>query len=109
MSDFSERIRNARLERPTDPSAPHPELEAVRPRLVEADADPVPEAEPAESPSVEELEEQRRRIDALARKIDDLNATILQEILRQPGGADQYPRTVAALADELSERVADSH
>jgi hypothetical protein len=91
MSDFAERIRDARSTgRPAPDAAPHPQLAAVLPL--------------DEGPTLEELEAQRRRLDALARKIDDLNASILHEILREPGGAIQYPRTVAALADELSER-----
>jgi hypothetical protein len=92
MSDFAQRIRDARsAPRPVLGPAPHPHL---------APAPPVYDR--AAGPSVEELEAQRERLDALARKIDDLNAAILHEILREPGGAVQYPRTVAALADELA-------
>jgi hypothetical protein len=90
MSDFAERIRDARSSgRAARDAAPHPQLATVLP----LDA----------GPTLEELEAQRQRLAALGRKIDDLNASILHEILRQPGGAVHYPRTVAALADELSE------
>lgn len=52
-------------------------------------------------PSVEELEARERRIAELARKIDALNAALLQELVQVPGGATEYPRTLAALAGEL--------
>ena len=100
MSDFSERIRHARsATKPADVGAPHPELEPRGPRLVEPGAgalagSPVSEA----GPTVEELEAQRRRVADLTRKIDELNAAILTQILEHPDGLSGYPRTVAALA-----------
>jgi hypothetical protein len=108
MSDFADRIHDARA-LPAPIAAPHPELERWRPRLAEAEprgntaaaVEVVPPPDPA--PTAEELDAQRRRIDDLARKIDDLNATILQEILNQPGGAQQFPRTLAALAGRAAE------
>jgi hypothetical protein len=119
MSDFADRIRDARRNpRPDLAAAPHPELEPTRPRLV-PDERALAAVEPPAPPSVprraelgpsaaDELAAQQRRIEALSRKIDDLNAAILHEILRQPGGAEQYPRTLAALADELTDRAADA-
>ena len=109
MSDFAQRIRDARsAPRPIFGPAPHPQLASAPPpaevRAGEEDAPAVADA----SPSREELEAQRQRLDALARKIDDLNTAILHEILRQPGGAVQYPRTVAALADELADRAVET-
>ena len=83
MSDFSERIRDARLE-----------LVPIPPRLVRAEPPPMP----AERPTVDELEAQRRRVETLARKVDELNAAILSELLQHPQVLTGYPRTVAELA-----------
>lgn len=101
MSDFSERIRHARsATKPVDLVAPHAELEPRGPRLVEVGAPDVPAAAPAAEagPTIEELEAQQRRIADLTRKIDELNAAILTQILEHPDGLSGYPRTVAALA-----------
>lgn len=84
MSDFSERIRDARLE-----------LVPIPPRLVRAEPPP---PMPAERPTVDELEAQRRRVETLARKVDELNAAILSELLQHPQVLTGYPRTVAELA-----------
>jgi hypothetical protein len=70
MSDFSERIRDARLE-----------LVPIPPRLVRAEPPP---PMPAERQTVDELEAQRRRVETLARKVDELNAAILGELLQHP-------------------------
>ena len=102
MSDFGDRIRDARsVGRPGPDAAPHPQLASVSAPAASERGGEVFRLEAG--PTLEELEAQRQRLDALARKIDALNAAILHEILRQPDGAVQYPRTVAALADELSE------
>lgn len=97
MSDFAARIRDARtVTKPPDAAAPHPELDPSRPQLVEAPPAPVP------GPTLAELEAQRRRVADLTRKIDELNAAILSEILRHPDGLSGYPRTVAELARKAS-------
>lgn len=101
MSDFAERIRHARsATKPADVAAPHPELEPRGPRLVEAEEPDFmpPTLAPETVPTVAELEAQQRRIANLTRKIDELNAAILTEILEHPDGLSGYPRTVAALA-----------
>jgi hypothetical protein len=76
MTEFADRIRHART--------------SAKP----VDAPPLP----APGPTLEELEAQRRRVVDLTRKIDELNAAILNEILRHPEGPRGYPLTVAALA-----------
>jgi hypothetical protein len=122
MSEFGDRIRHARrstkpVEVPRDEAAVGAHAQPPQPpRAVDdppADAeDPPPEAEsqpePESDPRIAELEAHRRQLDDLARKIDALNAAILHEILRQPGGAAEYPRTVAALADGLADRAGGS-
>jgi hypothetical protein len=101
MSDFAERIRDARVS--TRP------LELAADPVAEQSAEPSPSppltAVPPPGPSAEELQTLQRRVDELARKIDDLNAELLQEFARVPGAASEFPRTVAALAGELAERA----
>jgi hypothetical protein len=80
MSDFSQRIRDARL------------LVPIPPRLVRAEPPP---PMPAERQTVDELEAQRRRVETLARKVDELNAAILSELLHHPQPLTGYERTVA--------------
>jgi hypothetical protein len=95
MSDFALRIRDARTAtKPADAAAPHPQLASAPPAPSLADARPM----------LAELEAQRRRVAELTRKIDELNAAILAEILRHPEGVSGYPRTVAALARKRSLR-----
>jgi|tagenome__1003787_1003787.scaffolds.fasta_scaffold20936882_3 hypothetical protein len=98
MSDFAERIRDARVS--TRP------LELAAEPVAEPSVAPSPPlaAVPPPGPSAEELQTLQRRVDELARKIDDLNAELLQEFARVPGAASEFPRTVAALAGELAER-----
>ena len=97
MSDFATRIRDARsATKPADAAAPHPELDQARPRLVQ------PALAAGAGPTLAELEAQRRRVAELTRKIDELNAAILSEILRHPDGLTGYPRTVSELARKAS-------
>ena len=97
MSDFALRIRDARTAtKPAGAGAPHPELASVPPA-------PAPALRDAR-PMLAELEAQRRQVAELTRKIDELNAAILAEILRHPEGVSGYPRTVAALARKRSLR-----
>jgi hypothetical protein len=75
MSEFSQRIRDARLE-----------LAPSRPRLVATgvsrtvDARPSPAQAARDRTSLDQLEAQRRRVEVLARKVDELNAAILSEL-----------------------------
>jgi hypothetical protein len=101
MSDFAERIRNARTStNSVDVAVLHPELPRARPRLL--DSAPATRAAPDPGPTLEELEAQRRRVAELTRKVDELNAAIVNEILRHPDGLSGCPRTVAALARNAS-------
>jgi hypothetical protein len=104
MSEFGERIRAARVSaRPVDA------LIDLREPLVEV-SPPEPDPRRAEIARRDAdgaaLESQRRRVAELSRRIEALNAGLLQEILRHPGGADEFPRTVALLADALAARAA---
>ena len=99
MSDFGDRIRHARI--------------STRP-LVGLAAVPAADQPPPEKGDVEaestadELAAHRRRVDELARRVDALNAALLQELTHHPHGASEFPRTMAVLADELAERVSGS-
>ncbi|HEX6490550.1 MAG TPA: hypothetical protein VF002_04135 [Gaiellaceae bacterium] len=110
MSDFGDRIRDARFS-----ARPAEAVFAQRPRAVpeaaEQGSEPPAgngqrhEARRAREGLAERPESRRTRLEELTRKIDVLNAALLQEILRQPGAAEDYPRTIAVLADELAERA----
>ena len=94
MSDFAERIRKARTAT---------EL-ASRPHLVDLTraSAPAAVAERRPAPTLEELEAQRRRITDLTRRIDELNAAILDEIVQHPETLAGYPRTAGAPARSSS-------
>jgi len=93
VSDFSQRIRDARLEfAPSRPrsggGAAPPPVEALR----------APAGAAEDRTSLEVLEAQRRRVELLARKVDELNAAIVSELLQHPDALGGYSRAVAGLA-----------
>jgi hypothetical protein len=107
MSEFGDLIRDARLStRSLAASAAAPVIDPP-PRLRGVSDEERPEPPPPAAverdngPAAEELEGRELRIAELARKIDALNAALLQELVQVPGGATEYPRTLAALAGEL--------
>jgi hypothetical protein len=106
MSEFGDLIRDARLStRSLAASAAAPVIDP--PSRLRGVSDEEPEPPPPAAverdagPAAEELEARELRIAELARKIDALNAALLQELVQVPGGATEYPRTLAALAGEL--------
>jgi hypothetical protein len=99
MSDFGDRIRDARIS-----TRPLVGLAAVQ----TADQPPPEEGDVEPESTADELEAQRRRVDELARRVDALNAALLRELTHHPHGASEFPRTMAVLADELAERVSGS-
>jgi hypothetical protein len=92
MSEFSQRIRDARLE--LAPSRPRL-VAAGGPRIADA-LRPPPQAA-GDRTSLEELEAQRRRVEVLARKVDELNAAILSELVQHPDALSGSPSMVAEL------------
>lgn len=104
MSDFGEHIRAARVSARTAQAFVTPAERLVEvPAPVEPPAPARKELERRDADGA--LEAQRRLVDELSRKIEALNAAVLQEILRDPRAAEAYPRTVALLADALAGRV----
>ena len=107
MSDFGDRIRDARVSaRPAEVglTQPPPDVAEAPPRKPHADNRKRSDA-PGEPRSSACGLEHRCRLEELSRKINALNAALVRELLRQPGVAEDYPRTIAALADELAERA----